>query len=192
MYKAINSFDIFWHMPSGFVECYGCKPYKWFKGDADPISTVKPEGSLCFIINSDHTLTVPTIDDWLYVLPEDVDQQSALDDCLSEQWYVFCSVHPHNILLSLDRFIKARFLNLFERLEAAFKQCCHGSTRSLPTFNVLSHVQLCPKLLVEGRVECHDGEMVEWLWSAASNNIDDTKVCLSFSVYCICFAYYIQ
>lgn len=188
MYKAINSFDIFWRMPSGFVECYGCEPYRWFKGEADPISTIKSEGSLCFIVSSNHTLTAPTIDDWLYVLPEDVDQQLVLDDRLSEQRYVSWSVHLHNILLFLDRFIKARFLDLFERLEAAFKQRRHDTIRSLPTFNALSHVQPCPTLLVEGRAECHDGETVERLWSAASDNIDVTKVCLSFSVYSICFA----
>lgn len=48
MRKAITSFDIFWRMPSGFAESYGYKRYKWFKGDADPMVTVKPEGSLLF------------------------------------------------------------------------------------------------------------------------------------------------
>lgn len=89
--EVTRNFDIFWCMPVGFAECHGHNRYKWFKGDVDPMSTAQPDGML-LSPSSDHLLTVLVTDDWLYVMPENLDPELVAQACISEQQYVeYCS-----------------------------------------------------------------------------------------------------
>lgn len=58
------------------------------------------------------------IDNWLYVMPKDLDRELVTQECISEQECAssLVLIHPSFLLSTFSRFIRLRFLKLFEAL----------------------------------------------------------------------------
>lgn len=124
------------------------------------------------------------IDNWLYVMPEDLDRELVTQERISEQECAssLVLIHPSFLLSTFSRFIRLRFLKLFEALDKAFQQRRYRSTRSLPTFNEITHIRPCQTLLKGTSVGRNDGQLTERCFSE-SNEVIDKVISFDSSVF---------